>query len=65
VIKGGGALKVASIEKIEGTAEQLIGHDGVGNTHWRGVGGGVLTGKWNECAACSLSVACVSWDASR
>jgi len=48
VIKGGGALKVASIEKIEGTAEQLIGHDGVGNTHWRGVGGGVLTGKWNE-----------------
>jgi len=48
VIKGGGALKVTSIEEIEGTAEQLIGHDGVGNTYWRGVGGVVLTGKWNE-----------------
>ena len=48
MIKGGGALKVASIEEIEGTAEQLIGHDGVGNTHRRGVGGGVLTGKCNE-----------------
>jgi len=29
-------------------AEQLIGHDGVGSTWWRGIGGGVLTGKWNE-----------------
>ena len=48
MIKGGGALKVASIEEIEGMAEQLIGHHGVGNTHRRGVGGGVLTGKCNE-----------------
>ena len=59
MIKGGGALKVASIEEIEGMAEQLIGHDRVGNKYWRGVGGGVLTGKWNECATCSLSVAWV------